>query len=725
MTVMTTTSPYRLRHSTLRTARLLYMLLLLLCLSMFAISLYGKVVWGATGSCAERYAEPGWEDACADWRAAFDEVGLRPTAFEGYFLVLRSASALPFLGLSLLLMRRRGDELRVLLLSSLLLLLGISGPIYNPFWQWAQGWYSTENQVPILRLLILSLDYLLSVGAVWFAFLFPDGRFAPRWSRWIAALWALLRVGVVFFPDSPASVYTWPLSLGIILTTTIQLVAIGAFGWRYRIQATAVQRQQIKWITAGGLLLALNYLVDYGVWEIYPALTNNYLIETEQQGIWWELGQDTLWYLSQIVFAICVGLAVFRYRLWDIDPILSRTLVYGCLTVLIVSLYILIVGGLGAVFHAQTTALNGLLATGIIAVLFHPLRDRLQRVVNRVLYGERDDPASVLTRLAHQLETADTPTAILPHLVQTIAHALKIPHVAISLPDGAHQTDPVVAWGDRTDRAQVIPLVYQNEAIGNLTVAPRGPQEQFNRHEQRLLATIAALTATTVRAVQLSDELHHSRQRIITAREEERRRLRRDLHDGLGPALASLPLKIDAAIDLIEHDQPASVDLLGGIKRQAQHLVADIRRVVHDLRPPALDELGLAEALRGALAQIRDHPNGFQIHLNADALPPDLPAAVEAATYRITMEAVTNVLKHAGAQYCWIVLHSLADPPRLQIHIEDDGVGLSPQTAPNVGLHSMRERAEELGGSFQIQSRQGGGTHVTVTLPLSEKRVTP
>jgi len=725
MTVMTTTSPYRLSNATLRIGRLSYLLLLLLCLSMFALSLYGKMVWGATGSCADRYAEPGWENACADWRAAFDEVGLSPTAFEGYFLILRVVAALPFFALSLLLMRRRGDELRVLLLSSLLLLLGIAGPIYNPFWQWAQGWYSTENQVPILRLLIFSLDYLLSVGVVLFAFLFPDGRFVPHWSRWIAALWALLRVGVVFFPDSPASVYTWSWSLGIIITTTIQLVAIGAFGWRYRVQATAVQRQQIKWITAGGLLLALNYLVDYGVWEIYPALTNNYLIETEQQGIWWELGQDTSWYISQIIFAVCVGLAVFRYRLWDIDPILSRTLVYGCLTVSIVGLYILIVGGLGAVFHAQTTALNGLLATGIIAVLFHPLRDRLQRVVNRLLYGERDDPASVLTRLAHQIETADTPTAILPHLVQTIAHALKIPHVAISLAGSTKQPEPLVAWGEQTDRAQVIPLVYQNEAIGNLTVAPRGPQEQFSRHEQRLLATIAALTATTVRAVQLSDELHHSRQRIITAREEERRRLRRDLHDGLGPALASLPLKIDAAVDLIENDQLASFDLLRDVKKQAQHLVADIRRVVHDLRPPALDELGLVEALRGTLAQIRDHPNGFQLHLDADALPPDLPAAVEVAAYRITMEAVTNVLKHAGAQHCWIGLQNIAHPPRLQIHIEDDGVGLPPQAAPNVGLHSMRERAEELGGLFQIQSRPGNGTRLTVTLPLSEKRETP
>lgn len=221
------------------------------------------------------------------------------------------------------------------------------------------------------------------------------------------------------------------------------------------------------------------------------------------------------------------------------------------------------------------------------------------------------------------------------------------------------------------------------------------------------------------------DELQHSRQRIITAREEERRRLRRDLHDGLGPALASLPLKVDAAIDLLEHDRSTSVRLLGEVKRQAQQLVADVRRVVHDLRPPALDELGLTEALRGALAQLRTHPNGLQITFSAHDLPPSLPAAVEAATYRITMEAVTNVIKHAQARHCWITLQSIAHPLEMQITVEDDGVGLPHAVVPNVGLHSMRERAEELGGAFQLRSRSSGGTRIIVSLPLSETSAVP
>jgi signal transduction histidine kinase len=322
--------------------------------------------------------------------------------------------------------------------------------------------------------------------------------------------------------------------------------------------------------------------------------------------------------------------------------------------------------------------------------------------------------------LAHQLQTTDTRAAILPNLAHTIAQTLKIPYVAIQLPATNPETQLVATWGESRDPTQHIPLIYRNESVGDLLVAQRSPHEQFNQHEQTLLSAIAALTATTVRAVQMWDELQHSRQRIVATREEERRRLRRDLHDGLGPALASLPLKVDAAVDLLEHDSSTSVRLLGEVKRQAQQLVADVRQVVNDLRPPALDELGLIEALRGALTQLRTHPNGLQIIFSADDLPRNLPAAVEVATYRITMEAVTNVIKHAHAQHCWITLQSAARPPEIQITIEDDGIGLPNAVVPNVGLHSMRERAEELGGIFHFQMRSSGGTRITVSLPLSE-----
>ncbi|MBW4436337.1 MAG: GAF domain-containing sensor histidine kinase [Pleurocapsa minor GSE-CHR-MK-17-07R] len=699
-----------------------YILLLVLSIGIFAVANYGQAAQWVFGDCDVIYFTPEYRPNCMLWRTAIMNTGLTPAFFEGYFIFLRVAAALPFIFLSIVLMRQRGGDLRVILLAGFLLLVGTAGPIYNPFWQWSTAWFTFEHQLPALPMLNRLLDFLLSVGTLMFVFLFPDGKFVPGWARWISFAWLIMRGGDVFFPDTPLSLYSLAYPVAVTLNTTFTLCAVGALIWRYRVHTDAVQRQQIKWITAGALLLALNYALDYTVFEIYPAVTNEYLVATREQGVLWELIQDTLWYLSQIVFSICLGLAVFRHRLWDIDAILSRTLVYGTLTLLIITLYVMIVGSIGALLHSQTTTVNGLIATGIIAVLFQPLRDRLQRGVDRLLYGDRDDPAVVFTRLAHQLQTTDTRAAILPNLAHTIAQTLKIPYVAIQLPAANLETQLAATWGENREPAQHIPLIYRTETVGNLLVAQRSPHEQFNQHEQTLLSAIAALTATTVRAVQMWDELQQSRQRLVTTREEERRRLRRDLHDGLGPALASLPLKVDAAIDLMESDRDTSIRLLGEVKRLAQQLVGDVRQVVNDLRPPTLDELGLVEAIRGALAHLHSHPSSPLMLLEADSVPRQLPAAIEAVSYRIIMEAVTNVVKHAHAHHCTIALRLLETPPALEVTIEDDGVGLPEKVQANVGLRSMRERAEELGGTLFMTTTANGGTCITVSLPLLGER---
>ena len=366
--------------------------------------------------------------------------------------------------------------------------------------------------------------------------------------------------------------------------------------------------------------------------------------------------------------------------------------------------------------------MTGLVATAVIAVLFQPLRDHLQRGVNRLLYGERDDPAAVLTQLAQQLETADTPTAILPNLVQTIAHTLKIPHVAIWLPTAEKQFEPAAVWGAAPDHVEMLPLTYQNETIGHLVFAPRGPRESFNRHEKQLLQTIAALTANTVRAVQLSDELRQSRQRIVTAREDERRRLRRDLHDELGPALASHTLKLDAAIDLVETAPEMAIKLLTQVKTQSQALVTDVRRLVYDLRPPALDELGLLAALCSHIPQLMPNQKGLKIIIDTPTELPRLSAAVEVAVYRIAQEATLNVIKHARARHCTLRLSFQAATSYLQVEVIDDGVGLPQPVISGVGLQSMRERAEELGGSFTAKPGFSGGTNIQVQLPVMLER---
>jgi signal transduction histidine kinase len=272
------------------------------------------------------------------------------------------------------------------------------------------------------------------------------------------------------------------------------------------------------------------------------------------------------------------------------------------------------------------------------------------------------------------------------------------------------------AYGRPTGDPVHLPLVYQAETVGALLVAPRAPGESFTPAEQRLLEDIAQQAGVAAHTVRLTADLQRSRERLITAREEERRRLRRDLHDGLGPQLASLTLTIAAARELLRQDVDAADRLLQELAIHTQTAIADIRRVVYALRPPALDDLGLLLALREQAAHYSRV--GLQITIDGpDHLPP-LPAAVEVAAYRIVQEALTNVVRHARAQSCAVSL-TLSDA--LDVEISDDGVGLPLARRAGVGLTSMRERTEELGGTCEIESTSGRGTCIRVRLPLDEE----
>ena len=219
-------------------------------------------------------------------------------------------------------------------------------------------------------------------------------------------------------------------------------------------------------------------------------------------------------------------------------------------------------------------------------------------------------------------------------------------------------------------------------------------------------------------AVRLTAALQRSREQLVLAREEERRRLRNDLHDGLGPRLASLTLKIQTARLRLAHD-PLADTLLADLVAQTQASVADIRRVVYDLRPPSLDELGLLFALREAAAQYPAQGTaGVQVHLDLPAELAPLPAAVEVAAYRIAQEALTNVIKHAQARTCWLRLTVDAQASTLYLAVQDDGRGIAPERRLGVGLRSMRERATELGGTLTVEPGDLGGTLVRARLPL-------
>ncbi len=418
---------------------------------------------------------------------------------------------------------------------------------------------------------------------------------------------------------------------------------------------------------------------------------------------------------------MAAAIAILRYRLYDIDLIINRTLVYSALMAGVAGLYGLVVGALGAVFQARGNWFVSLVATGMAAILVQPMRDWLQRLVNHVMYGERDDPYAVLAGLSRRLEGSLSPEATLPAVVETVAAALKLPYVAIALKqEGDFKIE--ASYGLAGEKPVQLPLIYQGEMVGQLRLSTRAPNELFTPGEERLLRDIARPIGVTAHTViltrdlrRLAEDLQRSREALVLGREEERRRLRRDLHDDLGPQLASLKLNLDVARNLVRRDPEAAETLLLDLRSQSQAAIADIRRLVFDLRPPALDELGLIGAVREYVRQISSQ-GSLQIGLDSPEGLPPLPAAVEVAAYRIIREALTNFVRHSQGRNGRVKIR--ANGRYLQVEVQDDGLGLPEAIRPGVGLNSMRERAVELGGACTIEALPQGGTRVFARLPL-------
>jgi signal transduction histidine kinase len=382
----------------------------------------------------------------------------------------------------------------------------------------------------------------------------------------------------------------------------------------------------------------------------------------------------------------------------------------------VVGLYVLLVGGLGSLLHSTGAPLLVALTSGTVALLVLPLRDRLQRVVNRFLYGERDDPYTVVARLGRQLERAGDPQTVLQTMTESVARALKLPYVAICLQERAGNR-VVVAYGVDMGKTVRLPLLYGDESLGELRVAPRGDDHELTVRDRELLGVLARQAGVALQAAQLTHELQQSRERLVVAREEERRRLRRDLHDGIGPTLASLAQRIDTATYLIADEPQRATTLLQEVKGQVRTTIADLRRVVENLRPPVLDEFGLVGAVRDHLIPAQAH-RGLAIQCIAGEPLTPLPAAVEVAAFRIVQEALANVVRHAGAGHAEVRL-TLERPNVLVVEVADDGRGLPALRRVGVGLRSMRERAEELGGTLSVNARPRGGTAVRATLPFA------
>lgn len=617
----------------------------------------------------------------------------------------------PFwIAVSLIIFWRRSDDWMALYIALLLVMLVTS---LSPAFSVLSRVVGLTSPLGVC----ITLLHLLSFSSVIFFFaLFPDGRFVPGWTRWMTLAYLAWQVPLCLPSTSPFSLVHWP---PLLLASLLLCLILGcgfAQLYRYRHVSTAIQRQQTKWVVFGMLMGTFFDAANLLPPLIWPALSQ----PGPAQALYAILNEVTF-PLVLLLVPITIGVAVLRYRLWDIDLLINRTLVYGLLTASFIGLYLLVVALLGTLFTVLGNLPLSLLATGLVAVLVQPLHRRLQRAVNRLMFGERDDPYRVLARLGRRLEATLATDSLLPTIVQTVAQALKLPSVAITYKQQGE--DVLVAFtGEvgREARARV-PLVAQTEQVGDLWLAARAPGDSLTPADLRLLHDLAPQIAVAVQAVRLTAELRHlttdlqqSRTQLITAREEERRRIRRDLHDGLGPTLASLTFKIDAARNLLTQDSKRADRLLEEVRDQTQETLAQIRRLVYDLRPPALDELGLLSALREQAASYQHQ--GLQILIEAPECLPPLPAAVEVAAYRIAQEALTNVVRHAQAKHCLLCL-GLRDHV-LTLQITDDGKGIAPLHHIGVGLLAMQERAVELGGRCTMTDASSGGTTIQVSLPF-------
>ncbi|KQV65894.1 hypothetical protein ASC64_13500 [Nocardioides sp. Root122] len=446
-------------------------------------------------------------------------------------------------------------------------------------------------------------------------------------------------------------------------------------------------------------------------------------------GTWVLLGQVPLWLtgdsplrwdvlatLSAGVPLACVAAAAAHFHLDEIEPRVRRGLVQALVLVVVGAAFVALVRAVDA---AADISVGSMLVGGLLALLLLPGAVAVQRVVRRLVYGDRVFPDRVVSDL-RRLDPVTAPEDVLREALELLARRLHLSFAAVDVFATAGSEPIAASIGTSYGTPATVDLAVGGTALGRLRVEVDVGRDPFGPGDARLLEDVGSQVGALVQAMTANRELQASRQRLVAAREEERRRLRRDLHDGLGPSLATLAMRLESASDLIHEDPGQASELVARLSDQAREEIAEVRRLVEGLRPPALDQLGLVSALRHRAAEHATAGGPVRVPWTveaADDLEP-LPAAVEVAAYRVVTEAVNNVQRHSGADRCTVVL--VREDGDLRVEVADTGSGLAPDRRAGVGLSSMRERAEELGGSFEVVPRPGGGTVVRVRLPLGE-----
>lgn len=533
-------------------------------------------------------------------------------------------------------------------------------------------WSVAYGLIPSLLLLVVPTGKLLSKR--WR----PVAWFAGAGVVVLAGAWALTPYGardaVVSMPEvtNPVGV-SWGPSLFLVAGPLLIVGVIGgllSLGIRYR-RADAEEREQVSWVLFGAglavtLLVAARLLPYDGPGQYVGAL-------------------------ALVPLPLCIAVAVFRHGMWDVSAALSRSILYAGLTLGVIAVYVAVVTVVGGLLGRTTGA--PVFAVAIVAVVASPLRDRLRRVANRLVYGVREEPWMLISHLSDRLRDNGRQTDLFQGVADTIARAFRLPHAAIER-EGAE----LGAFGTRAGALWRLPLAHGGEVVGELVVSD--PRKRLTDTDRRVLQDLAPQLAVAIQAASLTDELERSRERILVAREEERRRLRRELHDGVGPTLAAVALGLESVRKRL-HTNPqladTQLDRLGG---HLNGVVGDVRHIVEDLRPAELEDLGLLAALRQQAERFQTDERSIELDTRGSL--DNLPAAVDLALLRIASKALSNAARHSGGRRIRMRLHR--DNTHVELSIRDDGAGIDPTVRTGHGSNTMRERATELGGTLEIDS---------------------
>lgn len=588
----------------------------------------------------------------------------------------------------------------------------------------------------------------------------PD---AAAWALWVvdrggAVIVPLTTLALVLLPDSRLPSRRWRLPVAVAVGA--QLVLIGMWslartpagaadsGWDDALLAlpnpvgvlpsgAASFADSVVWLLQLPLLLAVAAMTTRfrgrrgedreRLAALLLALVTFVVVVLAGRTLWAPVA-DAVDVLASLLLATVLVSTVLRRHLEDVVPAVRRTFVTVAVGAVVAVAYVAVVGLLVSTGPTLSRFGAGVVAAGTaLAVL--PLRSRLQGWVDRLVHGDRRDPFGAVSRLADSAHRAPSLPEVLAGVAGSVATSLRVPAVRVRAfgaearrPD---QVDPGAAGAVRGDEARAVqvPLLAGDRAVGSLTVLPQRGR-RLRGDEVRLLEQLGRHAGVAVDAVHLAGQVAEHHRALVTAREEERRRLGRELHDDLGPTVAGLSMQLGALRPLVRTDPEAVVARLADLEEAAAGALADIRRVAHELRPPVLDQVGLGRAVQ-QVAESLDLVVVDQV-VEVDVLP----AAVELAAYRIAAEALSNVARHAGTRSVRLELRTLGDS--LVLTVADDGSGpggtggLGPggldgtaAGGPGLGTITMRERAEELGGTLSVRPGEDRGTVVTAVLPLT------